>query len=76
MIFQDPLSSLNPVYETPLHPYSKALLSAVPHPNLLLKKERIILKGEIPSPLSPHPGCVFHTRYPSVMEICKVKIPE
>lgn len=62
--------------DTPLHPYTKALLSAVPHPNLLVKKERIILKGEIPSPLSPPSGCVFHTRCPSVMEVCKVKIPE
>ena len=62
--------------DTPLHPYTKALLSAVPHPNLLVKKERIILKGEIPSPLSPPSGCVFHTRCPSVMDICKEKIPE
>jgi oligopeptide transport system ATP-binding protein len=61
---------------TPLHPYTQALLSAVPLPNPLVKKERIILKGEIPSPLSPPPGCVFHTRCPSVMNVCKVKVPE
>ena len=62
--------------EKPLHPYTQALLSAVPLPNPLKKKERIILKGEIPSPLSPPSGCVFHTRCPSVMDICKTKMPE
>ena len=62
--------------EKPLHPYTQALLSAVPLPNPLKKKERIILKGEIPSPLSPPSGCVFHTRCSSVMDICKTKMPE
>lgn len=61
--------------ESPLHPYTKALLSSVPIPNPKLKKERIILKGELPSPLNPPSGCVFHTRCPVAMDICKTKVP-
>lgn len=60
---------------TPLHPYTQALLSAVPLPNPKAKKERIILQGEIPSPLNPPSGCVFHTRCPFVMDVCKVDKP-
>ncbi|MFD1928602.1 ABC transporter ATP-binding protein [Sporosarcina siberiensis] len=60
---------------TPLHPYTQALLSAVPLPNPKAKKERIILQGEIPSPLNPPSGCVFHTRCPLVMDVCKVDKP-
>ena len=73
LVEESPTDSL---LETPLHPYTQALLSAVPIPNPLKKKERIILKGEIPSPLSPPSGCVFHTRCSAVMDICKTKVPE
>lgn len=62
--------------EKPLHPYTQALLSAVPMPNPRIKRERISLKGEIPSPLNPPKGCVFHTRCPFAMEKCKTTPPE
>mgnify|MGYP001239105156 CR=1 FL=1 len=64
------------LFESPLHPYTQALLSAVPLPNPKVKRERIILRGEIPSPLNPPSGCVFHTRCPYVMDICKKEVPE
>jgi oligopeptide/dipeptide ABC transporter ATP-binding protein len=63
------------LFASPLHPYTKALLSAVPLPNPNVKKERIILQGEIPSPLNPPSGCIFHTRCPYVMDVCSKEIP-
>lgn len=63
------------LFNEPLHPYTKALLSAVPVPNPQLKRERIILKGEIPSPFNPPSGCTFHTRCPHAMEKCKSVVP-
>ncbi|MDQ0340988.1 peptide/nickel transport system ATP-binding protein/oligopeptide transport system ATP-binding protein [Caldalkalibacillus uzonensis] len=59
----------------PLHPYTQALLSAIPLPNPKIKKERIIIKGDIPSPINPPSGCVFHTRCPHVTERCKIERP-
>lgn len=63
------------VYE-PLHPYTKALISAVPVPDPTSKRSEETLKGEIPSPISPPSGCRFHTRCPEVMEVCRAKVPE
>lgn len=58
------------IINNPMHPYTKALISAVPTPGIY-KKKKIVLKGETPSPSSPPPGCRFHTRCPEVMDICK-----
>jgi oligopeptide transport system ATP-binding protein len=63
------------LYANPLHPYTQALLSAVPVPNPTIKRERIKLKGEVPSPINPPSGCVFHTRCPYATEICKQEVP-
>ena len=59
------------IFNNPLHPYTNALFSAVPNPNPDEKTNRIILKGDIPSPANPPKGCKFHTRCPKAMEICK-----
>lgn len=59
----------------PLHPYTKALLSAVPIPIPKLKRERIVLKGDIPSPVNPPSGCKFHTRCPYAIERCSSEVP-
>ncbi|HET7581109.1 MAG TPA: dipeptide ABC transporter ATP-binding protein [Bacillales bacterium] len=64
------------LYEQPKHPYTKALLSSIPEANPRLKKEKVILKGDIPSPANPPHGCRFHTRCPDCMDICKTKKPE
>lgn len=64
------------IFEDPRHPYTQALLSSVPVPSLAPRKERIVLEGELPSPLNPPAGCVFHTRCPFAMPECKTKIPE
>lgn len=63
------------LYDRPLHPYTQALLSSVPVPDPKMKKERIILKGDLPSPVNPPTGCRFHTRCPSCMEVCKQITP-
>lgn len=59
------------IFKNPMHPYTKALLSAVPVPDPKVKMNRIILSGEIPSPVNPPSGCKFHTRCPMAMDICK-----
>lgn len=64
------------LYKNPMHPYTQALLSAVPVPDPTAKKERVILEGSIPSALNPPTGCKFHTRCPKCMECCKTQVPE
>ena len=64
------------VYENPCHPYTQALLSAVPVKDPLLKKNRILLHGDVPSPANPPSGCPFHTRCSRCSAICKEKMPE
>lgn len=64
------------IYSNPMHPYTQALLSAVPVPDLTAKRERILLEGSIPSAHKPPTGCKFHTRCPKCMECCKTQAPE
>ncbi|MBO8169159.1 MAG: dipeptide ABC transporter ATP-binding protein [Thermoanaerobacteraceae bacterium] len=63
------------LYREPRHPYTRALLSAIPIPNPKHKKQRVILKGDVPSPLNPPSGCHFHNRCQQVMNICRTEIP-
>jgi len=70
------LTDKNELYRNPKHPYTQALLSAIPEADPTIKKERILLKGDVPSPINPPKGCRFHTRCPKVMDICKVEEPE
>lgn len=67
--------SRDDLFLRPLHPYTKALLSAVPIPKPKMKRERIILKGDIPSPANPPTGCKFHTRCPFAVERCQFEQP-
>jgi oligopeptide transport system ATP-binding protein len=65
------------LYARPLHPYSEALISAVPSPDpeVEARRKRIILKGDVPSPVNPPKGCVFNTRCPKVFDRCRVEVP-
>ena len=68
--------SKDDIFANPLHPYTKALFSAIPSPNPDVKMKRIVLKGDIPSPANPPKGCRFHTRCPHAMEICRHVPPQ
>ncbi len=69
------LGETDEIFRNPLHPYTKALFSAVPVPNPDVKMNRIILEGDIPSPANPPAGCKFHTRCAQCMNVCKFKEP-
>jgi len=70
------LTGREELYRNPLHPYTKALMSAIPVPNPKLKRQRTILKGDVPSPLNPPKGCRFHPRCPIADKICGEQEPE
>lgn len=71
------LADRDALYENPLHPYTQALLSAIPipDPDTEARRKRIVLTGDIPSPVAPPPGCRFHTRCPVAFDRCKVEVP-
>lgn len=70
------LAQASELYRNPLHPYTEALLSAIPIPDPKKKKDRILIPGDIPSPISPPPGCRFYTRCKYKMKECEVNEPE
>jgi oligopeptide/dipeptide ABC transporter ATP-binding protein len=71
------LADRRALYEEPRHPYTRALLSAVPIPDPSLEagRERVVLRGEVPSPLNPPAGCVFHPRCPMAEARCTAQVP-
>ncbi len=69
-------ASRDTIFEKPKHPYTQALLSATPIADPFKEKKRIVLHGELPSPMDPPPGCTFHPRCPQAIDICRHEIPE
>jgi len=69
------ISHWETLFNNPLHPYTVALMSAIPIPNPRLKRQRVILEGDVPSPLNPPSGCAFHPRCPNAMSICSKHLP-
>jgi len=67
---------VEPVFEQPLHPYTQALLSAIPEADPSVRQKHLLLEGEVPSPINPPAGCRFHSRCPMVESICREKEPE
>lgn len=70
------IGDVEEIYNNPKHPYTEALISAFPEPDIDTKRDRIILKGEIPSPINRPKGCAFHTRCHKAMDICREREPE
>lgn len=70
------LADKKSLFARPAHPYTRALLSAVPVPDPVRRRDRIVLKGDLPSPIQPPKGCVFHTRCPHVFDRCMVEEPK
>lgn len=70
------ISGTEELYDKPLHPYTQALLSAVPIADVTYRRERIILEGDVPSPVNPPTGCPFHTRCPKAFEPCSAARPQ
>lgn len=72
------MASTEELFRNPLHPYTKALMSAIPIPDPAIQRQRrpTVLQGDLPSPMSPPPGCAFHTRCPMAIEKCKEGVPE
>lgn len=72
------LTNSNELYSNPIHPYTKALLSAIPIPDPKVEKSRsrILLEGDVPSPINPAPGCKFRKRCKYAMDVCEIKVPE
>lgn len=70
------LADTEALFESPRHPYTRALLSAIPEPIVGRDRERVVLQGEPPSPMNPPSGCPFHPRCPDVMDVCKAEYPE
>jgi oligopeptide/dipeptide ABC transporter ATP-binding protein len=68
-------ASAEEIYRSPRHPYTRALISAIPVPNPRKHRDRIILQGDVPSPINPPSGCPFHTRCPHVQERCRIEKP-
>ena len=64
------------LYANPRHPYTKALLSAIPSMDPTSKKDRIVLEGDVPSPINPPTGCRFHPRCPVAMAVCQEVLPK
>ena len=70
------LTEREELFRNPLHPYTQALMSAIPIPDPHLRRQRILLPGDVPSPVNPPAGCRFHPRCPVAMEHCAVQVPE
>ena len=70
------IAEANELFEAPAHPYTKALLSAIPIPEVNKKRQRILLEGDVPSPVNPPSGCPFRTRCTRACEECAEKMPE
>jgi oligopeptide/dipeptide ABC transporter ATP-binding protein len=69
------IAAKDDLFDNPLHPYTRALMSAAPVPDPHVKRDRIVLQGDVPSPINPPPGCAFHTRCPFAFDRCKAETP-